>query len=80
MMTEALKDQIVEAHGRRWKVREALSMGHALGAILDAAVSGSVGARRILDERFVGGGQTVQADVVEINSDGSERKPYTTRY
>lgn len=66
--------------GRRWKVREAVSLKAACDAIGQARVTGSVGAKDILNETYVGGGITVLADVVQINSDGSERQPYTMAY
>lgn len=71
---------IIESGGRRWLVREAVSERAAMDAITHARVGGSVGHRDVIDKRFVGGGEEVQADVVEINSDGTERQPYTEAY
>jgi hypothetical protein len=75
-----LKDVILEVGGMRWKVREAKSEKAALAAIASARVSGSVGAKNTLDETLIGRGITVLADVVKINSDDSEVKPYTLPY
>jgi hypothetical protein len=66
--------------GRRWKVREAISLKAACTAIAHARVTGSVGAKDVLNETYVGGGITVLADVVQINSDGTERQPYSMAY
>jgi hypothetical protein len=66
--------------GRRWKVREAVSLKAACNAIAHARVTGSVGATDTLDQTYSGGGVTVLADVVQINSDGTERQPYTMAY
>lgn len=66
--------------GRRWKVREAISLKAACDAIAHARVLGSIGAKDILNQTYVGGGITVLADVVQINSDGSERQPYTAAF
>lgn len=75
-----IKNEIVEVGGRRWKIREAKTMEHALGAIASARVSGSVGSSSTLNETYMGGGITVLASVVQINSDGTERQPYTEPY
>ncbi|HEJ9708791.1 TPA: hypothetical protein SMN51_005651 [Pseudomonas aeruginosa] len=74
------KPWIIEAGGRRWLVREAVSEQAAMDAITMARLSGAVGHRNVIDKRFVGGGEEVQADVVQINSDGTERQPYTEPY
>lgn len=67
-------------NGQRWKIREAVSLNAALNCIAHAKVSGSVGSKDTLNQTYVGGGITVLADVVQINSDGTERKPYTVSY
>lgn len=66
--------------GRRWKVREAVSLEAACRAITSARVMGAIGQKDIYDQTRVGGGITVRADVIQINSDGSERQPYTEAY
>lgn len=73
-------DKIIEVGGRRWKVRQAKSIEHAMDAIVEARVSGSVGCKNVVNRTYLGGCVEVLADVVEINSDGTERKPYTERY
>lgn len=75
-----IRNVIVRCGGRKWKIREARSFHDVEEAIATARVSGSVGSRSLLDMSFVGGGLTVLADVVQINSDGTERKPYTEAY
>lgn len=69
-----IKNQIVELFGRRWKIREAVNKVQAHGTILDVVMNGGVGGRRVLDQRSVGGGLIVQADVIEVNSDDTERQ------
>lgn len=59
--------------GRRWKVREATSIKAACSAIANAAVSGSVGSSTYVNDVCV-------ADVVQVNSDNTERRPYTAAY
>lgn len=73
-------NEIIERNGRRWKVRQAKSEQHALNAIIHASVTGSVGCTTTIDHTYVGGIKEIVADVVEINSDGTERQPYTQRY
>lgn len=66
-----------DKHNRRWKIREAVSLEAAMIAITSARVSGSIGAKNTLNETFIGGDITVLADVVQVNSDNTERTPYT---
>jgi len=73
-------NQTVEVDGRNWLIRDARSMEDALNAIAHARVSGSVGAKDTLDQTACGGGITVLADVHVLNSDGTERQPYTEEY
>lgn len=75
-----IKDKIVEVAGRRWKIREAVSMEKALSAISFARCSGSVGSKSVVDSTRCGGGIVVEASVVQINSDDTERQPYTEPY
>ena len=75
-----MKDEILDVGGRRWKVREAKTREDAMSAIASARCCGSVGERVTHDKRLCGGGIEVRADVVQINSDGTERKPYTEAY
>lgn len=70
----------VRLNDSRWKVREARSLADALNAIVHARVTGSVGAKDTLNETYTGGGITVLADVVQANSDNTERQPYTAAY
>lgn len=75
-----MKNEIIEVSGTYWLVREAVSKEAALDEISMARVTGSVGSKSSRDETLCGGGITVIADVVQINSDGTERQPYTTAY
>ena len=75
-----MKDEIIEVSGQRWKVRNALSADAALNAIADARATGSVGAKHIRDETAIGGDVVVMADVVKVNSDGTECKLYSMPY
>lgn len=75
-----MQNEIIEIGGRRWLVKQAVSREAALDAIASARCSGSVGQTDIEDKTFVGGGKRILAEVVQINSDGSERKPYTEAY
>ena len=71
-----IKDQVVDVGNRKWKIREAVSMEKALDAIAEARVTGSVGCKLTVNRTYVGGGITVDADVVQLNEDGTERQPY----
>lgn len=74
----ALEGEIITIYpNQRWKVRSAISWDAAEDAIAEARVTGSVGMRSL---RVVNGKEVVEADVVQINSDGTERKPYTEAY
>lgn len=73
-----MQNEIIEIGGRRWKVRQAKSREHALGAIASARVHGSTGHRDIIHRE--GEMSEVLADVVQINSDGTERQPYSEPY
>lgn len=75
-----MKNEVIEHAGRNWLVREAVSRMAAINAIDDARISGSVGSKNISDKTMCGGGVVVLADVVQINSDGTERQPYTDAY
>ena len=79
--SKIMKNEIIVWHnGTRWKVREAISYECAKEAIIEASITGSVGYKIISDRRFIGKDKEVIADVVQINSDGTERKPYTEAY
>ena len=73
-----MENVILEIGGRRWLVREAISEEMALNAIASARCTGSIGCTRKRVD--VDGLETVEASVVQINSDGSERQPYTESY
>jgi len=69
---------------RRWKVREAKSVYHALNAIHMAMATGSIGGTdtvtRFPDNGPPGGMIEVLADVVRVNSDLTEAVPYGGSY
>lgn len=75
-----IKNVIVKVAGRRWKVREARSWRDVEDEIGHARATGSIGGSSTLDQTRCGGGVTVLADVVQVNSDGTERQPYTMAY
>lgn len=75
-----MKNEIIEVGDSRWLVREAVSRAAAMGEIGVARATGSVGSKSLRDDALVGGDITVLADVVQINSDGTERQPYTRAY
>lgn len=67
---------------RRWGVRQARSLKHALDAIAHAQVTGSIGHTDTITEYPVDGPPTgyTLASVIEVNSDNTERNPYMVRY
>jgi hypothetical protein len=76
-MSKGLRNEIVTIdNGTRWFVREAVSVKAALNAIAFARATGSIGSRHERDETLCGGTVVVEADVVQLNHDGTERKPY----
>lgn len=72
-----ITNQIITVAGRRWKIREARSYQDAMNGISAARASGSVGDRSYL---HVDGKVFTLADVVQVNSDNTERQPYTKAY
>lgn len=71
---------IIEVSGTRWLVRQAVSQAAALNAITFARMRGAIGHRDIINRRYDGGGEEVLADVVRVNSDGTECVPYCEVY
>lgn len=63
--------------GTRWKVKSAQSLNYALNEIAHAKATGSIGGASLLHRDV---GVFVLADVVQINSDNTERQPYTQPY
>lgn len=76
----SITNQTVEVNGRNWLIRQAVNMDEAMYAINTARCAGSVGYKHIIDNTFVGGTIDVLADVHVLNSDGTERQPYTEAY
>lgn len=64
-----LRNFTLEVNGDKWKVRFATSHEAALGEIAHARVTGSIGGSTTVN------GQP-RSDVVRLNEDGSEAKPY----
>ena len=69
----ALENCILRKNGRRWKVRYAKSCKAALNEILWACVAGIIGGKTY-------NGVELVSDIVEVNSDNTERQPYTPVY
>lgn len=69
-------------NGDRWKVREARSLKDALDEIAHAKATGSIGSSSTFTTYADNGGSglIVVANVIQINSDGTERQPYTGVY
>ncbi len=68
-----MKNEIISVDSSKWLVREAKSMNDALNAVAMARCTGSVGSKQIEEYN---GAKTILADVVRLNDDGTERKPY----
>ncbi len=64
-----MKNIIINVDSGKWLVREAYSMDDALNAVAMARCTGSVGSKNLVNDKVV-------ADVVRLNDDGTERKPY----
>ena len=68
-----MQNEVMEVEGQRWLVKQARSQADAMDAINMARVSGSVGSESRENDETI-------AHVVQINSDGTERKPYEAAY
>jgi hypothetical protein len=72
-------DRIVSLRNRRWKIRRATSIASAMNCIIHATALGSVsGKDYVMSDKD--GEDILVADVVQVNSDGSERQPYTEAF
>lgn len=69
-----IKNEIIDVDGTQWKVREAVTLEAAMTGISMARVTGSIGGRATLIRE---GRTSVQSDVVRLNSDGTETRPYS---
>lgn len=67
-----MKNETVEVNGAKWLVRQAVSRDEAEHAIAMARCTGSVGGKHT---EVRNGVETVKADVVRLNDDGTECKP-----
>lgn len=65
-----MKDEIIEVHGTKWLVKEAVSMDDALNAIAFARVRGSVGSKHTSES---GGVERVLADVSRLSGITNEK-------
>jgi hypothetical protein len=74
-----LKD---DKHGRRWKVREAVSLKAAVGSIRMAMATGSIGDTVCETTKDANGVyvDTILASVIRVNSDNTEAEPYKAAY
>lgn len=70
----SMKNEIIDVDGTQWKVREAITLEAAMTEISMARVTGSIGGRTLLTSD---GRTTVRSDVVRLNSDGTETRPYS---
>ena len=75
-----IKNEIIEVNGQRWKIKQAISKFAALNEIAHARCTGSIGGKSEVDETRCGGVIRVIADVVKVNSDDTECKPYQKVY
>lgn len=66
-----------DRHNRRWLVRDARSLKDVIDEIAHAMVTGSIGGKSIL---YSNGTEIVMADVIRVNSDNTEAKPYEQAY
>lgn len=74
---ERIENAILEINGQKWLVREARSEEDARNTIAEARCTGSIGQKDVLDETRIGGKIVVMANVVRLNSDGTECKPWS---
>ena len=72
-------DRVVSVRNQRWKIRRATSLSAAMNAIIHATAMGSIGGKDYITTE-TDGEDVLVADVVQINSDGTERQPYTAGY
>ena len=68
-----MQNEIVEVDGAKWLIRQAASRNEVETAIAQLRCLGSVGGR-VTEHR--NGVETVLADVIRLNDDGTEAKPY----
>lgn len=70
-----------DRHGRRWKVREAVSLKAACNEIVMAMATGSVGGKSTVSDHVLGlpfdqqPPPRVLADVVRVHPDNTEVRP-----
>jgi hypothetical protein len=67
-----------DKHGRRWKVREAVSLKAAINCIIMACATGSVGGKDTIAEAATRSDPPtprVLADVVRVHPDNTEVSP-----
>ena len=69
----------IDPHKRRWKVRKYTSLRHVYEAIIEAMARGSIGGT-IVCEDWPDSRQIILADVIQVHSDNTERKPYEAVY
>ena len=75
-----MQNETLEVGGKFWLVRQAKSKSHALSAIDMARCCGSIGHKDMRYNTACGGVFEILADVVQVNSDGTERLPDTAAY
>lgn len=72
-----IKNQVITVAGDKWQIREAMSYYAAMDAITHARATGSIGGRDTITSNNI---TRIRADVVRLNSDGTERQPYQEAY
>lgn len=73
----ALENYIVRVGDRRWKIRTCRSLTDALHEIAHARCLGSIGGSSTV---YQDGAAEVVADVVQVNSDNTDRQPYVAAH
>lgn len=73
---------IIEAVDKRWEIKECLSKSWAMIAVGEAEIANAIEYRIVSEGTLHRGGasRVVLAHVVQINSDGSQCRPYVEAY
>ena len=72
-------DRIISVRNQRWKIRRATSISVGVNCIIHSIALGSIGGKDYVTSDK-DGEEILVADVVQVNSDGSERQPYTESF
>lgn len=74
-----IKNEIVTVADRQWKILHAVDMDTAFTAIKFARILGKVRGKYVPD-KYIDKHTKSLAEVVQLNSDGSERQPESLYY